>query len=547
MKASMMNRKPIGLWHGDHTPKAGDDEINKAIFDVNKPVFLLGKNGQIAVSQTGAIFFGKNGGPESGGYPLVAYAPKLGPEDLGEAVFKEKYNIKYPYICGEMANGITSVKMVEEAGKAGMLGFFGAGGLSLDKIEKAIRELNEINIPYGSNLIHNPNDPEQESATVNLYLSLKVRLISASAYLNLTPSVVYLRVKGIHEDDKGNIVCPNKIIAKVSRIEIAQKFLSPPPEKLIYHLLDQKLITHKEADLAKNIPMADDITAEADSGGHTDNRPAISLLPTIIALRDEMVEKFNYNFEPSVGLGGGIGTPYSAAAAFAMGAAYILTGSINQPCREAATSETVKTLLVQAKQADVAMAPAADMFELGAKVQVLKRGTMFAFRASKLYDLYNKYEKYEDMPNEQRLILERDFFKNSFEDEWEQTKSYFYKTDPKQITRGEKDAKHKMALVFRSYLGRSSMWAISGDPSRIMDYQIWCGPSIGAFNQWVKGSFLENLENRKTVTIAMNLLLGAAIITRTNWIKNQGVLLSPRVGKYLPLSLYEINDIIQKH
>ena len=80
-----------------------------------------------------------------------------------------------------------------------------------------------------------------------------------------------------------------------------------------------------------------------------------------------------------------------------------------------------------------------------------------------------------------------------------------------------------------------------------MDYQIWCGPSIGAFNQWVKGSFLENLENRKTVTIAMNLLLGAAIITRTNWIKNQGVLLSPRVGKYLPLSLYEINDIIQKH
>ena len=32
--------------------------------------------------------------------------------------------------------------------------------------------------------------------------------------------------------------------------------------------------------------MAEDLTAEADSGGHTDNRPAITLLPTMLALRD---------------------------------------------------------------------------------------------------------------------------------------------------------------------------------------------------------------------------------------------------------------------
>ena len=31
-------------------------------------------------------------------------------------------------------------------------------------------------------------------------------------------------------------------------------------------------------------------------------------------------------------------------------------------------------MLAQAEQADVAMAPAADMFEMGVKVQVLKRG-----------------------------------------------------------------------------------------------------------------------------------------------------------------------------
>ena len=33
--------------------------------------------------------------------------------------------------------------------------------------------------------------------------------------------------------------------------------------------------------------MARDLTAEADSGGHTDNRPALALLPTMIALKNE--------------------------------------------------------------------------------------------------------------------------------------------------------------------------------------------------------------------------------------------------------------------
>ncbi|MGE1076479.1 hypothetical protein ACQJ22_28560, partial [Pseudomonas fragariae (ex Marin et al. 2024)] len=75
-------------------------------------------------------------------------------------------------------------------------------------------------------------------------------------------------------------------------------------------------------------------------------------------------------------------------AAFAMGAAYVCTGSINQACIEAGTSPQVKALLGRAKMDDVAMAPSADMFEIGSKVQVLKGGTMYAMRAQKLYNLY---------------------------------------------------------------------------------------------------------------------------------------------------------------
>jgi len=81
---------------------------------------------------------------------------------------------------------------------------------------------------------------------------------------------------------------------------------------------------------------------------------------------------------------GGISTPASALAAFSMGAAYILTGSINQCSVEAGTSDVVREMLTRAGQADVIMAPAADMFEMGVKVQVLKWGTMFAMRAARL-------------------------------------------------------------------------------------------------------------------------------------------------------------------
>jgi hypothetical protein len=56
-----------------------------------------------------------------------------------------------------------------------------------------------------------------------------------------------------------------------------------------------------------------------------------------------------------------------------------------------------------------------------------------------------------------------------------------------------------------------------------MDYQIWCGPAMGAFNQWAKDSFLTGPENRKTPDLALNLLFGACVITRAMILKTQGI------------------------
>ena len=102
-----------------------------------------------------------------------------------------------------------------------------------------------------------------------------------------------------------------------------------------------------------------------------------------------------------------------------------------------------------------------------------------------------------------------------------------------------------MALVFRSYLGRASTWATSGRADRLIDYQIWCGPAMGAFNQWVKGTFLEHPERRQTTTVAMNNMLGAAIATRINWIRSQGVSLPPHICRFSPMPLAEIQALLE--
>jgi hypothetical protein len=94
-----------------------------------------------------------------------------------------------------------------------------------------------------------------------------------------------------------------------------------------------------------------------------------------------------------------------------------------------------------------------------------------------------------------------------------------------------------MALVFRWYLGRASRWAIDGDPARRMDYQIWCGPAMGSFNTWVKGSFLEPPEGRSASQIALNLLEGAAVVTRAQQLRSYGVPIPAAAFQFPPRPL----------
>ncbi len=471
------------------------------------------------------------------------FLPPLPLAQLGDPGFRADHRLRYAYVAGAMANGIASVELVEALARAGMLGFFGAAGLDLPRIEEAIERLQRSLAAesFGFNLIHSPNEPDREAATVSLYLRKGIRLVEAAAYLRLTLPVVRYRVAGIFRDAEGRVAAPNRMVAKVSRAEVAAQFFSPPPEEMLNELVRSREITPEQAQMAAEIPVAQDVTAEADSAGHTDNRPLVTLLPTLLSLRNRLQQQYAFALPLRVGAAGGLSTPGALAAAFAMGAAYVTTGSVNQACVESGASEGVRRLLAQVEQADTAMAPAADMFELGVKVQVLKRGTMFPMRAAKLYELYRAYSGLEMLPATERANLEKQFFRTSLEAAWQRTRDYFLTRDPHQVERAERDAKHKMALVFRSYLGLSSQWANAGDPERVLDYQVWCGPAMGAFNEWTKGSWLEKMENRRVAEVGLNLLYGAAVQLRGLALRTQGIPLPVELTNCPPL---EESDLI---
>ncbi len=540
--------EPQGGAHGWWLPASPEDlsqdqGMVAAMRQLREPLFVVKMNGTVLPVSGGHAYLCGDAAPADA-HPLLGFAPPCLPEQLGDPGFCAELGIRYPYLGGSMAKGISSVPLAEELGRAGMMGFFGAAGLPLKSVETALDRLASSGLPYGVNLIHSPHEPELETALAELYIRKEVRLVEASAFLALTLPLVRYRVHGIHEDADGGIVTPNRIIAKVSREELAERFFSPPPEKFLKVLVAEGSITVRQAELAGRIPMAQEVTAEADSGGHTDNRPALALFPTILSLARRMQNAHGYDLRLRVGLAGGIGTPAAAAAAFAMGAAYIMAGSVHQACVESGTSDTVREMLAVTRQADVTMAPAADMFEMGVTVQVLKRGTMFPMRAAKLYDLYRSCAALDEIPGVEREKLERSLFLAPLEQIWQETRSYFLRRDPRQVARAERDPRHLMALVFRWYLGQGAHWAKEGESSRRMDYQIWCGPAMGAFNEWAAGSFLESPARRRVAAVALNILFGAALLARATSLRRQGIGLPPELFRAEPLPIEQIKEYL---
>lgn len=423
---------------------------------------------------------------------------KIRNKRFGSPSFLEAFNLVEPLMAGAMYRGISSPDLVIAMAKAGYLASLGTGGLDLESIKRAVRRMQDVLVSkerFAVNLLAEYSGSGREMKTVKMLLGEGVTIIEAAAFVEVTPALALFKIKGLKEVD-GVIQSSHHIIAKVSHHMVAQKFLSPFSEEILEQLLSEQLITADEAALASTVVIADALTVEADSGGHTDQKAALTLFPALKRLRDERAPKVH------IGLAGGIGTPEAALSAFMLGADYIVTGSINQATVEAGQSNAVKELLSEVTVNDTAYAPAGDMFEVGAQVQVVKKQTMFPMRARKLFELYRQYQSLDDIPGDVIRNMEEQFFKRSLHEVLKECLSQY---PEEYVAKVSKDPQKKMALLFKHYYSYASVQAMSGGSDRT-NYQVHCGTAMGAFNKWVKGSEYEKWQQRKVVAISEKLL-----------------------------------------
>jgi len=201
-----------------------------------------------------------------------------------------------------------------------------------------------------------------------------------------------------------------------------------------------------------------------------------------------------------------------------MGAAFVVTGTVNQMCREAGTSDFVRDALRKASNTDVAMAPAADMFSMGVNLQCVQ--TPFVGRAKRLYDVFLKYNSIDAIPPNERASLERTIFKKPLTEIWAETEAYYRNRlkDHDTLQAALADPKLQLELCCKWYLSKSSGFAQRDVEGRRMDAQIWCGPCIGSFNAFIEGS--ATLDSRvlgqfpSVVDVNMALLHGACYLER---------------------------------
>ena len=143
----------------------------------------------------------------------------------------------------------------------------------------------------------------------------------------------------------GRIVRLNHLMAKLSRPEVAAEFMAPAPERIVNALVREGRLTPSEIEIALR---------SRHRGGRYQRKPTpagIQITATSCrapaaasARTGQGVCEFARCSSRVRGRGGRMnGTPGGAvAAAFTMGAAYVLTGTINQTARESGLSEAAE-------------------------------------------------------------------------------------------------------------------------------------------------------------------------------------------------------------
>ncbi len=427
--------------------------------------------------------------------------------NLGSVDFIADHRLKYPYVAGSMCQGIAGAQLVTRMAAAGFLAFIGTAGLNLKEVEQTLLAcLNELGqgVSFGLNVHHTPGDLSFQQGLVDLCLQHAVPCIELAGFDHIPLELVKYRAQGLSQNGD-QLQRSNKILVKTAKAETAALFMQAAPLHMLNQLLADDSISTAQHELAQQVAMADDICVCGDSAWKTEQASTLVKLPEIIRLRDQHNPALRHNIR--VGSAGGLGTPEAIAAVFMLGADFVLTGSINQCTVEAQVSDQVKDLLVSINSEDTCHVPDGELFESGARAQVLRKGSYFPARAQKLYDLYRAKNGLHELSAQEQQQLEQHFFKRSLTSVYQEFKDTADSTD---IQKANSNNKYQMATVFRRYFQQANQLAVNDHAQVLDNCQIYCGPALGAFNRWAADGPFASWRDRHVDAIALSLLQAAA-------------------------------------
>ncbi len=129
----------MGGWRPTTAPVAfAPQDIAHILQYVRHPVHVVREDitGQLGVAMGGELV-----GAGASDLSLMGTLHPIYSEWLGDREFCESHGIRFPYVTGAMANGIATPALVVAMAEAGMLGFFGAGGLSYAAVERGLADI----------------------------------------------------------------------------------------------------------------------------------------------------------------------------------------------------------------------------------------------------------------------------------------------------------------------------------------------------------------------------------------------------------------------
>lgn len=372
--------------------------------------------------------------------------------------FAEVTGARRRWVVGGKAYGISSPELVNAAADDGCLAFYGAAGVPLPQVADDLARLDRRG-PVGVNVAQ--ADATRDAAVLELARAHGLERVEVSGFLRPTPAVVGFRFGG-----------PSFVLAKVSRLGAARAWLSPPSARVLRAAVDRGLLSSTRAAAAADQPCAHGLILEGDSGGHTDRRSWLTLLPAVRALPG--------GDTALLGVAGGIGTPEAVRAAIAAGADFVLGGSVHQSCEESGVRDAVRHTLQRAAVEDFTYAPSAVWFGTPARVQVV--ANRFAHRAQRLEKLW--HDRGDDVLDGDDLAFVSELF-GPLDEAWRQAAAWLAQHDPGLLATAD-TRRARLALLCRRWLAACARRVVHDDGGE--DLQIWSGPAVAALNARVAGT-----------------------------------------------------------